>query len=269
MEPRPEVAAKQAQEVSQDVQAKGDVAMGFIVGPILLAKAAAEDLQDSYKEARKGNAEGSGEKAGRGVGRGAISIISVYGMAKGVRGVNRTKTDAPKGGTGGAAPPLEGAHEPAAPAGNNRPINTGRREGKHKINCGDCTGALLEGRGSTSSGFAERSGVEEGFKYSPDELTQQFADVRTVTGPTEHATTYNDLVTQLQKLPAGSQVVIEYDNPPPEPGKLPTGHIIAAVIGKGGKIMFLDPQPEQGVTRTTIPSGASNFSYYGVIPNKR
>jgi hypothetical protein len=81
--------------------------------------------------------------------------------------------------------------------------------------------------------------------------------------PTEAA-----MISDLGKYPPGSQAIVYYVNPP-VPGVPPSAHYISALVGKGGKVMFVDAQLPQGAGTTTIPQGASGFQYFGVVPAKR
>jgi hypothetical protein len=95
-------------------------------------------------------------------------------------------------------------------------------------------------------------------------LKQQFQVAGNQTGPLKEAGSMVELFQQLKQFPAGTNVAVTYQNPGGN-----DGHVICALVGKGGDLLFVDPQmkPPQ-VVQGPIP-GASDFHYFSVTPKER
>jgi hypothetical protein len=144
-----------------------------------------------------------------------------------------------------------------------RNVNTGP-PGVDRVNCGQCTGAVLEGAGGTSTSFAFRANFPEGWTPTPLSLTQQFQTAGNYTGPIKTAKSMGDLMLQLMQFPVGTNVAILYKNPDGA-----AGHVICAFVGKNKDLLFVDAQmkPPQKVPGPV--TGSSEFYFFAVTPKQR
>jgi len=142
-----------------------------------------------------------------------------------------------------------------------RNVNTGATAVQNK-NCGQCTGAVLEGIGGTSTSFSIRAFFPEGFTPSPMNLQRQFQVAGNLTGTITRATSMSDLMLQLKQYPVGTNVALLYKRPDG------TGHVICAFVGKGKELLFVDAQskPPQVIPG---PDSGVEFHHFPVTPKQR
>jgi hypothetical protein len=136
--------------------------------------------------------------------------------------------------------------------------------GINQVNCGQCTGAVLEGIGGTSSSFAMRARFPEGLTPTPFRLAQQFQDAGNYTGPIKQSSTMVDLFQQLKQYPVGTNLAVTYINPG---GK--DGHVICAFVGKQKELIFVDAQSKPPEVVAGPVPGATDFHFFPVTPKTR
>ncbi|MBC7894548.1 MAG: hypothetical protein H7066_03990 [Cytophagaceae bacterium] len=156
------------------------------------------------------------------------------------------------------------AAPPAATAA--KPLTVNKAQGRVAgENCGDSSGALLLGNGRGSTAIAEQGGFAEGLKVPGNVRTMITRGGGTV-GKPQWVPNAAALEPALAKLPAGTNVLIAYIHTETPTKRI--GHFITGHVGKGGKVILVDPQMIP-IQTTTVPSTAIDIQFTIVTPAER
>jgi RHS repeat-associated protein len=257
-------SAGRAQPVDADKQARQQMWAAAAGSPI----AAAVIVSGAFISATLGRIFGFEQDPTKAAaaGQGISHLVTAAGSLNAPHQVNEMVRQAPK--EKDNIKEVEGPHVRQAdppPGGAPRNVNSGS-PAVSNINCGQCVGAALEGRGSTSTGFGERGGGGEGLTTIAN-LRMQFQSAGNRVGPTLSPGSQVDLVRMAKTFPAGTNLVVYYSYPKSDGTE--GAHYIGAMVGKGKEVVFFDPQmkPAQ-VVPGPIP-GARNFAVFAVTPVER